>query len=104
MCPTPSAQSSTAFNRYHNLSNISFDLAGFCKTVQAFISKDAKTLQSCRPNSAWGANAFVTARVSQNPFKRLKKIHSSGIKLHQKVAGQKFLLVGLHAATENDGA
>jgi hypothetical protein len=31
-------------------------------------------------------------------------IYNSGIKLHQKVAGQKSLLVGPHAATENDGA
>ena len=52
-----------------NLPNTSFDLAGFCKTVQASISKDAKTLQSSRPNSAWGAYAFVTARAFQNSFK-----------------------------------
>jgi hypothetical protein len=64
MCPTPSAQSSTAFT----VTKYTFDLAGFCKKVQASILKDAKMLQSSRPNSAWGAYAFVTARASQNPF------------------------------------
>jgi hypothetical protein len=31
-------------------------------------------------------------------------VYNSGIKLHKKVAGRKSLLVGLHAATETDGA
>jgi hypothetical protein len=56
---------------YQNIPNTSFDLAVFCKTVQASISKDAKMLhQFSRPNFACGAYAFVTAaKALQNPFK-----------------------------------